>query len=669
MIQPIANPEFFELFSPQIKTLVPFADRVDPSRLNMTSKQLTQTCVSKKTDTPFIIDKYYEEFSTISSPYSEMAEDDGVVIFREDNLLIVYYTTLKKLMYKYIPNFKKLINNSLSLKYCVKQNGTFKKGDLLFDYTNMIPELNMPRIGYRTDIMMGNFFGFIADDAMLISESFAAKTQTEYSEKVFLPVTKRMRFLKRANEGKNYLPTEGSVVDENFLSYYNIDMDEFFLTEIINMDEVSESKYYTKTFKGIDKGTVDKIKIHKLTESSFLEKRSEYLYTSELIDELEYYSIKQDTFKNKLISKFKALKIPYEKIEEMIEDLDRQYIRIHDCPKPILNDMRDKYNVDPEEIDFLIEIDFSYISETTKGDKFANLFAGKGTVSLILPEQLMPINPKTGKPFDMIFNPLGIFGRNNWGSIFELAMSKCIRDVEKADFDGKIKRLNFINETIIKLTDKEYYETVRTILNSDPKNIIESIEARGLYLFFSNFNNITYYEFIETFVKPYEIEFGINISKKEKIKIDKKLMVYLREYLEFDSTIFKKASDNIYETEIDAYYGENYILKLHHTSNSKYNSVAFTNSYSKTTGQPAKGRKNNGGQHLSWQSTCSLLSHKENNSILKELFTFKSDSMEDKETFLMKIIKDGKYNLKDKYHSGTKKTINNALKMIGMEFE
>ena len=53
---------------------------------------------------------------------------------------------------------------------------------------------------------------------------------------------------------------------------------------------------------------------------------------------------------------------------------------------------------------------------------------------------------------------------------------------------------------------------------------------------------------------------------------------------------------------------------------------------------------------------------------LKELFTFKSDSMEDKESFLMKIIKDGEYQMKERYESNTKKTINNALKMIGMEF-
>jgi len=113
----------------------------------------------------------------------------------------------------------------------------------------------------------------------------------------------------------------------------------------------------------------------------------------------------------------------------------------------------------------------------------------------------------------------------------------------------------------------------------------------------------------------------------------------------------------------------NYILKLHHTSNSKYNSVSFTTSYSKVTGQPVRGRKKNGGGHISWQSLAALLAHKENNAILKELYTIKSDALDEKRNFILKFIRDGEYHLKDNYYSVTKKTLNNALKILGMKFE
>jgi DNA-directed RNA polymerase beta subunit len=170
-------------------------------------------------------------------------------------------------------------------------------------------------------------------------------------------------------------------------------------------------------------------------------------------------------------------------------------------------------------------------------------------------------------------------------------------------------------------------------------------------------------------VNGYEKKFQVDLTSKKDITFTGAFTTYLRAFLNLENTIFRKNDiKSYYETTASLQYGENYLIKLYHTSNSKYNSVSFANNYSKTTGQPAKGRKVEGGQHLSWQSTAALLSHRHDNAVLKELYTFKSDSQEDKETFLMKIIKDGKYNMKQKYQSVTKKTINTALKIIGMEF-
>jgi len=657
------------LFSPQIETFVPFANNVDPSRLQMASKQLTQVVVSKKTETPIVIDKYYSSLSEINSPYSEIAEDDGIVLFYQKEILILYYTTEKRMIFKQVPGHKKLINNSLSLKYCIADEyKSFKKGALLFDYTNMLPEIKMPRIGYRANILFSSFFGYAADDAVVISESFSKKTQIEYSDKMFIPVTKQMRFLKN---GIDYLPKLGDKLNtENILSYYMIDASEFFLTEVINLDEHTESKYYTKSFKGIQGGTVDNIRVHTITKKTFNENREAYLYTKELIDELEFYDNSQKTTKEDLTKCFTSLKLPQDKIDELSDTLYNQYISMETVPKSVLNDMRDNYNLDPDDIDYIIEVDTSYTENTSRGDKFTNLYAGKGVVGLVIPDDLMPKDPKTGLPFDMIFNPLGIFGRNNWGSIFELAMSKIVRDIEGADdlLDFK-ERIEFVNENLIKRTDEEYYLSVKEILSNNLSELRENVVKDKLYFYFRNFNDITYAEYYEDFIAQYGERFGIDLNSKSKIKFENKLMMYLRTYLGFESTIFKSSKiDSFYEQEIECYCGENYLSKLYHTSNSKYNAIAFTNSYSKTTGQPTRGRKKQGGQHISWQTTAALLSHKENNNILKELFTFKSDSMEDKESFLMKIIKDGEYQMKERYESNTKKTINNALKMIGMEF-
>jgi len=689
------------IFSPQIEVFEPFAQNVDPSRNNMSAKQFTQAETSKKTETPFIISKYYTDLSEIDSPYSKIAEEDGMVIFRADEFLLVYYTTSKKIKHYFIPKSKKLISSYLSLKYVITDNEEkhkkFKKGDLLFDYTNMIPDINLPKIGYRSNILFASFFGFNADDAIVVSESFSKKTEKEYYLKTFIPITKKMRFNKKYDN--NFIPCPGTILnDEKLMPYIPISINDNFMTEIINTDEVNESKYFSKSFEGLQEGLVESVKVH-LTDASsdlisdmdqfndkFEVKKEEYIYTKELIDEIKIYLKHQMNFKDQIEDNLKKLKLPDNLVDEYLDEIFTQYIQSNNPPKTFMNDLKDKFNILPEEIDFILEIDMKLVMPATRGDKYTNLFAGKGTISIILPDEVMPKNPTTGEPFEVIFNPLGIFGRNNWGTVFELGLSKIILDIEKVakeiietDNEETIKifkdKIEFINNHFIKLYDEEYYLNVKEIIDNFYEDdyykvFCKDIIRNHFYIFVPNFPNIRYNKFIEEFILPYEKEFNINVSKKEKIHLDAELITYLRHNLNFESNVFPKIElDSLFEQDIEAYNGYNYLLKLHHTSYSKYNSVAYTNSYSKVTGQPTRGRKRQGGQHISWQTTTALLGHGENSNILKELFTFKSDSREEKEAFLMKIIKDGKYYMKPKYRSNTKEAIDTALKMIGMEFK
>jgi len=659
------------LFSPAVETFCGFATNVDSSRLNMENKQLGQLVISKNTTTPFIISKFYKELSTVNSPFQTVAEDDGFVLIRDNELLVVYYKNLKKIKTFHIPKFKKLINNSLSLKFCVNEGELFEKNNTIFDYSNYIPETQVPRIGYRTNILFSSFFGFNSDDAFVVSESFAKKTTIEYSHKIFVPITKFMKFTKR-KESNSFFPKIGEkTTDENISKYYNIDMDEFFLTEVINIDETMDSKYYIRNVKGLKDGTVENIKIHKITDKSFDALREEYFYTKELITELEYYYKNTEASIDLISKKLEAVGIPEQSVQEFTKSFHEQYYEMKDIPKPLNEEFSFQYGTKSEDIDFMVELDFSIEMPSTKGDKFSNLYAGKGTISLIIPDELMPRDPNTGKPFDLIFNTLGIPGRNNWGSIFELNLSKIIRDIENSDTKARFDKLVFIFENLIKKIDLHYYNTISPLLSSGIKgmeNIFKDIDENGLYLFFENYNDITYHEFMKI-ITQYEEVFNVDLTQKKKIHFSDALMTYMRQNISLENPIFKKDDiSGFYNSDPVLGFGENYLIKLYHTSDSKYNSVSFT-SYSKSTGQPLRGKKAHGGQKLSWQSTASLLSHHENNAVLKELYTFKSDSQQDKETFIMKIIKDGSYHLKDRYESITKKTISPALKTIGMAFK
>ena len=94
------------LFSPQIEILTPFAGNTEPSRLNMASKQQLQVVISKNTDTPLIVDKYFQKLTKIDSPFAEFAKEDGHIIFSDFETIIVYYPEIKKLITKSVPLLK-----------------------------------------------------------------------------------------------------------------------------------------------------------------------------------------------------------------------------------------------------------------------------------------------------------------------------------------------------------------------------------------------------------------------------------------------------------------------------------------------------------------------------------------------------------------------------------
>ncbi len=676
----------FVLFSPQVEIFTPFAAHVDASRLNMNSKQIGQCVISRKTDTPIVIDKYYQKVTKLNSPFAEFAEEDGHVLLSNNETMVLYYPTSKKMITKSTPPSKKMINNAMSLKHKAGV-GPIKKGDLLLDYTNMNPDTFLPRIGYRAKILFSSFFGYTADDALAISESFAKKTEIEHSLKIFIPVTKEWKYLRNPLDNFFYVPGQ-TLFEEDYSKYFTIDAGDHFMAEIHNISE-QPSMFFTKKIPGIEGGTVTSVKVHRNTEKSFQEMKDGYLYTPGLIDEVE--DLYQENYSNYLEAKhvFLQLGVKEDESVKLAEELFHDHYSVPKFTKNFDDKLKDEFFLDPTGVDFMLEVTIEKTVPTTRGDKFTNLFAGKGTVSIIIPDEIMPRDPLTDEPVDMVFNPLGIFGRNNWGTIFELGISKITEDIEilandlhllNFDIDTLelvLERIGFVADRFISKYDTEYYERVMNVLshiehgykNGDiepAKDFIGDIQQNGFYMFAPNFPEITYTDFYNDFLAPYGEKFNVNFGKS-RVGVSDELIRWLRENWNYKNNVI---GDEVYTSELDAFVGTNYLLKLYHTAYSKYTAVSLASSYSKITGQPARGRKKSGGQHVSWQTLAALLGHRENNGMLKEIYSIKSDApLKEKEKFLMQYITTGEYNLKPRYVSLTKTAIDNALKVLGMSFE
>ena len=658
------------IFSPQIETFVPFAESVDASRLNMASKQQLQPTVSKYTEVPFMLDKNYQKMTTVNSPFMEIAQDDGFIIYNSNELIVFYYKNQKKLITRYLPAYKKLVNISLSKKY-IRPEKKFNKGDILWDYTNMDIETKIPKIGYRARIAYMQFFGYSADDAVIISESFARKAQMEYSMKLYIPITKQWKYFK-SEYHDDYIPKVGTKVSEEIIWYNKIDTSKHFTSEIINFTD-EKSKFFTKYIDGIDNAIVTNVKVHfpKEVNLDYIKDQDEkYIYNLGLWGEIKEIYENQLEELEKLKKDFKIIGMAEDKIDEYLNNqIKTQYMFLEKIPKHFNDMLSETYNLTSKDIDALIEIDLGYDAVTTRGDKFTNLFAGKATAAMIIPDEYMPYDEE-GNKIDMLFNTLGIPGRNNWGTIFESAVAKVIVDIEKTAKEKNVnlikEKLDFINKNFIIKYDKEYHDQVNDLINNFDKlgsDFIKDVNKKGFYLFVSNFTRMEYKRLYLTFLEPYANKFGINFNK-ETVTIPEKCVEWLR-----DKWQFKKPFNYKKEIKVQAQVSYNYLLKLHHSSFSKYNAVDFTTSYSKITGQPSRGRKKNGGQHISWQSLAAFLAHKEDNAVLKELYTIKSDAINEKELFILSYIKNNKYYLKNKYDSVTKKTINNSLKVFGLKFQ
>lgn len=662
------------IFSPQIQIFEPFGAHVDPSRTNMSSKQILQLVTSRMNEVPFMLNKAYRDFTEIKSPYFLRAQYDGIVINTNHNILFILYYDPKgdRIAFEYIPEVRKIMAHGLHLRY-VRPVGAFKVGDLLFDYSGQT-EAGLPKVGYRTKVMFGSFLGYTAEDAMVISESYSKRAQVDYFDKLYIPITKKHKYFK--NETGSYFYKKGEYQSENFSKYVKVDTSLNLDSQFANISEES-LQYYIKYVKGLEGAEISEVKIHRINPKSFQEIKSEYKYNPDLIKEISEIYTNQYKEYTKMIEDYKSIDFEIDTVK-LINQLFVTYKSAGKLPTKLLNEVAEEYNILDKDIDYLLEIDICQTVPTVLGDKFANCFAGKGTISMIIPDHLMPLDPD-GNRVDLIFNPLGIYGRNNWGSIFELGISKIVLDIEKDikeigvdDNKDLIKdKIKFINDYFIMNFDEDYYFRVNNML-AHWDNIFESFKKdvleNGFYLCVDNFPGISYKTFFEEFVDMYSKKYNLCVTKQEWV-FTKELWDWLVETRKFTLNVIGPNGEGIEDLDTVAYFGDTYYLKLFHTANSKYNSVSMAKKYNKANGQPARGRKEEGGQHTSWMTTTADRGHSDNSQITYELSTIKSDCIDDKDKFFMQMVYQGRYQMQEKgYNSKTYEGINHALGSVGMKF-
>lgn len=289
------------------------------------------------------------------------------------------------------------------------------------------------------------------------------------------------------------------------------------LSDLLNLRFVGDNKFAIDKIKTkVENGKVSGIKIHR-----FKKFRTQVMIDQKLENVLDQLYLRYGSFITKthgeLSKKFNVQYVEY--------ILKKYYLYID-------KDKGSRGEISLNNLSYIIELEITKECGTTLGDKLANRYANKGIVSLILPNELRPIALNTNKPIDLIFNPFGVFSRQNLGQVLEAVVAKsvmhCDEHIKQNPQDIK-ETIKWLNESVIKCIDIEYY----TRINNEIINNLDNEEFRDKFTDSINSSNL----FVEA---PSFAEVNIknllknSVDYKETILLKKSLIKFMKQKLNLE---------------------------------------------------------------------------------------------------------------------------------------
>lgn len=390
---------------------LPFMGSCDTTRAQMAAKQISQSLTHLNCEIPYVISEDYRHMTENSSMGIYFAKDDGIVVFKNFDIIIVYYNNLKKLEVRNVPYIKKTAGQFAStLRYILEENNNFTKGEIIYSYDNF--RSGIPSFGYNVFCGYLPFFGYNFEDSLIVSESLANKAKCNFTEIVYIPIFEYTSLQPVYQDYENsfiYFPGIGQKLKDNIVAtklqpkttdtYSNSDLKQKMLvllkslnlSDLLNVSNKSMSAFTVDQIKTkVDNGSLTGIKVHKLQKDvnlvdAKLQKILEELY--------KIYS------KNHAIEAFNKLSEKFNN-NNFAAQVIRKHL-IYNDKEPVTN-RRDISNCI-----YLIELEVSSEHESVVGDKLCNRYANKGIVSIILPNELRPVALQSNMPIDLVFNPFG----------------------------------------------------------------------------------------------------------------------------------------------------------------------------------------------------------------------------------------------------------------------
>jgi len=560
--------------------MVPNAKNVDAGRLNLFCSHLLQSVVLKTPEKPIIFSNFENKVGKYNSSLIKLDDEFIVKNIISKNKYVKSYILVNE-QNKKVHIIERQEGENLTEQYGYlrnnsildnkKVNNKILKDEILSSDTSYDNSGNL-MYGVNLKICWLPYDNLTFEDAMVISESAVEKLKYFYVEEVEIPINNNDILLNLYGDLNTYIPfpvvgeyTSGEVlVARRRIDFASILYD-FNIKNLIDINHETDTVYYGSG-KVIDADIFYNSSLEELESAEYNESLVElaeknkfyYLNVVKTIEDFKYngYTLSDDAAF--FYKKFKNLTNP---------------------------DIKFRSDNNKEFSNVILKLKLLKENKPTKSSKLTNRYGGKGVISKIVPDYLMPIS-EDGTRAEMCLNPLGIMNRMNLAQIIEVYLTyilrKAIKHAKTLENGNDIKYLfGIINE----INPDQYEHLIDWYESLNKKNkevfIKEILDTERLYLLQPPFHdNISFNRLVEI-VKSHP-EFS-----PEKAYIHKDIIMGLIDIIDKDAELKQNINENIL-IEKPLIISDMYMLVLKHTPKSKF--TARSTSFLNLKNMPSKSK-------------------------------------------------------------------------------
>ncbi len=649
--------------------LIPFLEHDDANRALMGANMQRQAVPTVRSEKPFV-GTGMERAVAVDSGVSIVAKRGGVVQ-HVDGGRIVVRVNIDEIegdrdagidIYNLIKYTRSNQNTCINQRPCVSLNEVVKAGDVIADGSST--DMGELALGQNMRIAFMPWNGYNYEDSILVSERVAAKDRlttihieemsciardtklgpeeitadipnvgeaalskldeagivyvgaevvggdilvgkvTPKGETQLTPEEKLLRaiFGEKASEVKDSSlrlanGETGTVVDVQIFTREGVEKDKR-AKEIEEMHLSQAKKDLDEEYSFLTQGLMHQVRVH-LVKNGMSQEAVDALADDQLLKQtlsddkaqrqLEEFSVRLEAFAQEYKDKFEAEKKKITDGDELtpgVLKIVKVYVAV-------------KRRIQP-------------------GDKLAGRHGNKGVISRINPIEDMPYD-ETGRPVDMVLNPLGVPSRMNIGQVLEVHLGLAAKGIGE-----KINKMLVQQRAIseIRKTLQDIYDLGDTSQDVD----ISSMTDEQVMILANNLRD------------------GLPVAtpvfdgaQEENIK-EMLRMADLPESGQM--TLFDGRTGRAFERKVTV--GYMYMLKLNHLVDDKMHARS-TGSYSLVTQQPLGGKAQFGGQRFGEMEVWALEAYGAAYT-LREMLTVKSDDVNGRNKMYKNIV-DGKYTM------------------------